>query len=86
MKGARVVDMNKTTQIPASLNKKKNKNDFYRFLLSQNNQRDSGKINNDILIPRSILKKCGEKARRKVEEANEEEEFPMIDQDGDYSK
>lgn len=47
------------------MNKKKNKNDFYRFLLQQNinnisdieNIVNAPKVNNDILIPRSILKK-----------------------------
>lgn len=37
MKGANVVDINKLTEIPANNEKKKNKNDFYRFLLTQNN-------------------------------------------------
>lgn len=34
-----------------------NKNDFYRFLLQQNQAQNSQKTNNDILIPRSILKR-----------------------------
>ena len=33
LKGAAVIDMNKSTAIPYNNNKKKNKNDFYRFLL-----------------------------------------------------
>lgn len=64
-KAANVIDMNINTQFPSNLNRKKNKNDFYRFLLNQNLNTESGvgfhnpdyKINNDILIPRSILKK-----------------------------
>ena len=57
--------------------KKKNKNDFYRFLLAQNNLYNGNevKINNDILIPRSILKK-GEKVSRQGRRSsfNEEEQ------------
>ena len=34
-----------------------NKNDFYRFLLQQNQAQNAQKTNNDILIPRSILKR-----------------------------
>ncbi len=34
-KTAAVVDINRTTNIPMNLSKKKNKNDFYRFLLGQ---------------------------------------------------
>ena len=34
-----------------------NKNDFYRFLLQQNQATNAQKTNNDILIPRSILKR-----------------------------
>jgi asparagine N-glycosylation enzyme membrane subunit Stt3 len=61
-KVAAIIDMNKSAEIPFNDNKKKNKNDFYRFLLSQNQNKtiSEHKINNDILIPRSILKKCGE--------------------------
>ena len=37
---------------------RKNKNDFYRFLLSKNHDNlNAVKINNDVLIPRSILKR-----------------------------
>lgn len=44
--------------MPLQGGKRKNKNDFYRFLLSQNfDGFDSHKINNDLLIPRSILKR-----------------------------
>lgn len=39
------------------MSKKQNKNDFYRFLLSQNTDDDGFKANNDVLIPRSILKR-----------------------------
>ena len=40
------------------LQKKNNKNDFYRFLLSQNyDNPEKIKANNDVLIPRSILKR-----------------------------
>ncbi|CDW72773.1 UNKNOWN [Stylonychia lemnae] len=65
VKGANVVDINKSTEIPLNNEKKKNKNDFYRFLLAQNNLYNGNeiKINNDILIPRSILKK-GERRSR----------------------
>jgi len=34
VKGANVVDINKSTEIPMNNEKKKNKNDFYRFLLA----------------------------------------------------
>jgi hypothetical protein len=47
--------------------RRKNKNDFYRYLLEQT-QHQIGiakKANNDILIPRSILKKNGEQAAKK---------------------
>lgn len=58
MKGASIVDINKSTSIPLNADKRKNKNDFYRFLLDQNSHSfGPAKINNDILIPRSILKK-----------------------------
>lgn len=33
-KGASIVDINKNAAIPMNENKKKNKNDFYRFLLA----------------------------------------------------
>jgi hypothetical protein len=57
-KQAKVVDMNFSTQIPRQQAQKKNKNDFYRFLLSANyDTADNFKINNDVFIPRSILKK-----------------------------
>jgi len=63
-KAARVVDLNKITTFPLNQQRKKNKNDFYRFLLQQNfgesdepSELMAGKVNNDILIPRSILKR-----------------------------
>lgn len=56
-----MVDMNQRTNFPLNVQRKKNKNDFYRFLLQQNTAVEGGsqeaKVNNDILIPRSILKK-----------------------------
>ena len=78
--GAKVVDINKSTEIPANHDKKKNKNDFYRFLLTQNNSINvqETKINNDILIPRSILKK-GERSR-----ALRKSTFPITDDDPAY--
>jgi hypothetical protein len=58
---ARIVDLNKNTSFPLGKERKKNKNDFYRFLLQQNFGTDEeqlpAKCNNDILIPRSILKR-----------------------------
>ena len=60
----KIVDMNLATNFPLNSKRKKNKNDFYRFLLQQNFG-DEGeevlnqvytKVNNDILIPRSNLK------------------------------
>lgn len=58
---AAVVDLNKNTSFPLTQQRKKNKNDFYRFLLQQNFGTDEEelplKCNNDILIPRSILKR-----------------------------
>ena len=63
-KAAKVVDINKIAQFPLNQQRKKNKNDFYRFLLQQNfgdgedtTEMMAGKVNNDILIPRSILKR-----------------------------
>jgi len=63
-----IVDINNTTLFPGTTGRKKNKNDFYRFLLQQNLSSEmignpsilqaiNSKVNNDILIPRSILKK-----------------------------
>ena len=55
---AAVIDINRTTSLPASQNRRKNKNDFYRFLLSTNQSGNlHHKVNNDVFIPRSILKK-----------------------------
>lgn len=57
-KQANVVDMNMMTRIPKQMALKKNKNDFYRFLLQANyDAHDNYKVNNDVFIPRSILKK-----------------------------
>ncbi len=61
-KMAKVLDLNKNTSFPLSHQRKKNKNDFYRFLLQQNfgnedEDEPPSKMNNDILIPRSILKR-----------------------------
>ena len=65
IKGAAIINLNKSANIPMEISKKKNKNDFYRFLLAQSNKHSSDfRINNDVLIPRSILKKCGEKQKR----------------------
>jgi len=33
LKGATIIDMNRVAKFPHDANKKKNKNDFYRFLL-----------------------------------------------------
>lgn len=66
---ATVQNFNQQINFNTNKGKKKNKNDFYRFLLQQNMQQYQGdmfeldsmgvpiKVNNDILIPRSILKK-----------------------------
>ena len=43
--------------MPANRTSKKNKSDFYRFLLSTARMGGEQKINNDVFIPRSILKK-----------------------------
>lgn len=78
---AKVIDMNVLTDFPINGQRKKNKNDFYRFLLQQNfgNEQDEvdqnmvtvhGKFNNDILIPRSILKR-NEPVDRKPKKAAE---------------
>lgn len=41
-----------------NINKQSNKNDFYRYLISKNkNNEGQFKVNNDVLIPRSILKR-----------------------------
>ena len=58
MKKPNVVDMNRTTSIPKAEARKQNKNDFYRFLLSTSRMGvEDDRVNNDVLIPRSILKK-----------------------------
>ncbi|TNV74079.1 hypothetical protein FGO68_gene3446 [Halteria grandinella] len=65
--GPKVIDINQATEIPqAVLEKRQNKNDFYRYLLMQNTQtieqQPQYRVNNDILIPRSILKRCDKRA------------------------
>lgn len=69
-KGASVVNMNQSAEIPQNYHTKKNKNDFYRFLLAQNKHHqgistNEFKVNNDVLIPRSILKKNGEQLKNR---------------------
>lgn len=64
------------TLIPKQQVLKKNKNDFYRFLLNANSEQgENYKINNDVLIPRSILKKNtapGLVKEKRLEEAAEQ--------------
>ena len=74
---AAIVDINRDTSLPAGMNRRKNKNDFYRFLLSTNQHGDgnANKINNDVFIPRSILKKSyvpGSIKEQRLEAAAEE--------------
>ena len=73
---AAVVDINRTTSLPAGQSRRKNKNDFYRFLLSTNKMgANDQKINNDVFIPRSILKKSyvpGSIKEQRLEAAAEE--------------
>ena len=74
---AAIVDINRDTSLPANANRRKNKNDFYRFLLSTNQHGDgnANKINNDVFIPRSILKKSyvpGSIKEQRLEAAAEE--------------
>ena len=73
---AAVVDINRTTSLPAGQQRRKNKNDFYRFLLSTNKLgANEHKINNDVFIPRSILKKSyvpGSIKEQRLEAAAEE--------------
>ena len=55
---AAIVDINRNASLPGAKDKRKNKNDFYRFLLSTNRSGlMDNRVNNDVLIPRSILKK-----------------------------
>ena len=55
---AAVVDINREINLPHNQHRRKNKNDFYRFLLSTNRIGNAEpRINNDVFIPRSILKK-----------------------------
>ena len=71
-----MIDINRTTSLPGNLNRRKNKNDFYRFLLSTNQLGDPhNKVNNDVFIPRSILKKSyvpGSIKEQRLEAAAEE--------------
>ena len=77
---ANVVDLNRNIRLPDLNLRKKNKNDYYRFLL-QNNRGDGVmgsdyvKMNNDVFIPRSILKKSnapGSIKEQRLEAAAEE--------------
>ena len=73
---AAIVDINRNASLPNTKQSRKNKNDFYRFLLSTNRQGliDS-KVNNDVFIPRSILKKSyapGSIKEQRLEAAAEE--------------
>lgn len=54
---AAICDINRSTSLPMNNGQRKNKNDFYRFLLATNHNGAEAKINNDVFIPRSILKK-----------------------------
>lgn len=80
-----IVDINRLTELPMSAaEKRQNKNDFYRFLLMQNsNQQQTEetnlttigqRANNDILIPRSILKKCERNPRTRGDQTLSEDE------------
>ena len=55
--GAAIVDLNNEIMLPNKNVKKNNKNDYYRFLISNSGGNESAKMNNDFFIPRSILKK-----------------------------
>ena len=79
---ATIVDINRDIKLPDLNMKKKNKNDYYRFLLSSNrgergmmSNTNIDKINNDVFIPRSILKKSnfpGSIKEQRLEAAAEE--------------
>lgn len=72
---AAVIDMNMSTELPVTRGQKKNKNDFYRFLLSTARAGINSKVNNDVFIPRSILKKSyvpGSIKEQRLEAAAEE--------------
>ena len=72
---AAVVDINRAISLPNTNTRRKNKNDFYRFLLSTNRGQNESKINNDVFIPRSILKKSyvpGSIKEQRLEAAAEE--------------
>ncbi len=71
------MNINETTEIPQTMNdKRQNKNDFYRFLLLQNHENSAVRANNDILIPRSILKRCDKKGGKKRKEEVSDTEMP----------
>ena len=76
LRKAAVVDINRTTSLPVGQQRRKNKNDFYRFLLSTNKMgANDYKVNNDVFIPRSILKKSyvpGSIKEQRLEAAAEE--------------
>lgn len=86
---AHVVDMNSEIDFPANQARKKNKNDFYRFLLQQNLSAEAlanpdlkqhlmiSKVNNDILIPRSILKRNNHPAARPRQDGAQ---FDLVDE------
>ena len=71
-----MIDINRTTSIPKAEARKQNKNDFYRFLLSTSRIGiEEDRVNNDVLIPRSILKKSyvpGSMKEQRLEAAAEE--------------
>ena len=77
---AAVLDINRTASLPATATRRKNKNDFYRYLIQNNKERGQTKtgqqmIFNDVLIPRSILKKSivpGSVKEQRLEQAAEE--------------
>lgn len=89
-KQAPVIDINMRTRIPRDISHRKNKNDFFRFLLEQNYHAQftaddpsekrlahihgNYRMNNDVLIPRSILKKSlvGGPKGRKMDTENED--------------
>lgn len=74
---AAIIDINRSISLPSNKNRRENKNDYYRFLLSFNQDREGNerKINNDVFIPRSILKKSyvpGSIKEQRLEAAAEE--------------
>ena len=71
-----MIDINRTTTLPKGEARKQNKNDFYRYLLSSSRLAgEEDRVNNDVLIPRSILKKSyvpGSTKEQRLEAAAEE--------------